>query len=256
MFSIRGQQCLISRRAAKNVTDKYLHTLNAIKYASGILVIVIGSFPRIVATRSFDAEGNIFLLCATFNSAYSFFWDIVMDWGLAQPEAPTGAFGLRVHRLYRHKFLYYIAILLDFLLRILWVTKWWESWEGLGADFKFIAEVSEVTRRTLWNLFRIEWQAIKVTHAGNKKRVSDFNKLMSRDSIEFKPLPQSLEESDDNDAETRASVAITETKRVGRKPSPVRRKSGGSTSPSYSPEKTKKASRMHHRLLSHAESPL
>ena len=91
----------------------------------------------------------------------SFFWDCVMDWGLFQQNLPNDRKCLRKTLLYHTPVKYYVAIVVDLGLRILWVTKWWESWRGLGADFKFIAECCEVMRRVGWNCFRIEWQVLK-----------------------------------------------------------------------------------------------
>lgn len=157
-YLIRAQQCAVSYRLTKQSNDQHLHLLNGIKYVSGLLVIGIGSFPRIYATQAFDAEGLLFLLAACFNSMYSFVWDVVMDWGLFHPQAEV--IYLRPTMLYPRNIVYYMAIFMDLILRILWVTKWWE-WQNLGADFKFIAEISEVCRRVVWNMFRVEWQSLK-----------------------------------------------------------------------------------------------
>lgn len=88
-----------------------------------------------------------------------------MDFGLGHPKDEfTSHKYLRPHLVYPKASVYYLAIVSDLLLRILWVTKWTVSWKGLGADFKFVAEIAEVCRRILWNCFRVEWQGIKLGH--------------------------------------------------------------------------------------------
>ena len=64
---------MISYKACKKENDKFLHVLNIIKYASGLVVIVVGAMPRVL-----DSGNVLFMLCAAFNSLYSFFWDVYM----------------------------------------------------------------------------------------------------------------------------------------------------------------------------------
>lgn len=84
-----------------------------------------------------------------------------MDFGLVQPDVPPEKRYLRHELLYKNPLTYYMAIVMDLALRILWVSKWSEYWHGFGADFKFVAEICEVLRRIGWNCIRIEWQCIK-----------------------------------------------------------------------------------------------
>ncbi|GLE03319.1 hypothetical protein PINS_up012209 [Pythium insidiosum] len=139
---------------------------------------------------------SFFLLCAVFNSLYSFLWDVIMDWGLGQPGLPRRVMFLRHQLLYRPRVLYYVVIAVDFVLRILWVTKWWD-WELLGVDFKMLSMIAEVLRRCMWNFVRVEWQCIKLEILGTKKLSEDSMEL--EQSLEGMPLMD--EDEDDLDAQ-------------------------------------------------------
>lgn len=189
--SIRATQCLISFQRTSNANDRFLHLLNTLKYSSSLLVIGVGAYPQVMGGGA-SPQSSVFLLCAVFNSMYSFLWDVIMDWGLGQPNLPRRVRLLRHQLLFKPRKLYYAGIVVDFGLRVLWVTKWW-GWTHYGVDFKLISQVAEVLRRVLWNNIRVEWQCIKLEILGTKK--------LSMDSME---LEQSLENMplmvDDDDA--------------------------------------------------------
>lgn len=56
--------------------------------------------------------------------------------------------------------LYYAAIVLDFLLRVLWSFKLSVHLHLTQEGLTFVLEMCEVMRRALWLLFRIEWETI------------------------------------------------------------------------------------------------
>lgn len=188
--SIRATQCLISFQRTSNANDRFLHLLNTIKYSSSLLVIGVGAYPQIMGGASH--KGSFFLLCAVFNSMYSFLWDVIMDWGLGQPNLPRRVKFLRHQLLFRPRKLYYVVIVVDFGLRILWVTKWW-GWTHYGVDFKLISQVAEVLRRVIWNVVRVEWQCIKLEILGTKK--------LSEDSMELEQSLEHMPLMDDDDEE-------------------------------------------------------
>ncbi|KDO26958.1 hypothetical protein SPRG_07671 [Saprolegnia parasitica CBS 223.65] len=179
-YLIRATQCLISYRRAPLANDKFLHLLNTFKYGTGLSVIVVGALPAIFGTAPASTSflvldgQTMFLLCACCNSLYSFFWDVVMDWGLCQP-APAPSRDLESHVVtpvqhypylrqqlhYKSPFVYYVAMGVDGGLRILWATSNWEWVDLVGAEFKVVMQVAEVLRRCMWNCFRVEWQCVK-----------------------------------------------------------------------------------------------
>lgn len=196
--SIRATQCLISFQRTASANDRFLHLLNTLKYCSSLLVISVGAYPQIMGQGS-SHKSSFFLLCAVFNSMYSFLWDVIMDWGLGQPNLPKRVKFLRHQLLYRPRKLYYVVIVWDFGLRILWVTKWW-GWTHYGVDFKLISQVAEVLRRVVWNCLRVEWQCIKLEILGSKKLSEDSMEL--EQSIENIPLmdEDSTESDEDRDS--------------------------------------------------------
>lgn len=67
--------------------------------------------------------GEAIILAALLNSAYSFAWDVKMDWGLGQPGSRK--WGLRNTLLISHEdpWPYYVAVGVDLMLRLAWLTR-------------------------------------------------------------------------------------------------------------------------------------
>ncbi|KAI9917928.1 hypothetical protein PsorP6_012777 [Peronosclerospora sorghi] len=183
-YIIRATQCLLSFQRTRSVNDRFLHLLNTMKYCSSLLVISVGAYPMLLGHAARPEQSSFFLLCAVFNSLYSFLWDVIMDWGLGQPKVPRRVAFLRHHLVYPRS-VYYLIMVLDFMLRIMWVTKWWD-WMPRGEHFKLVSQVAEVVRRILWNLIRVEWQCIKADVLASKKESADAGELAQ--SIEQLPL--------------------------------------------------------------------
>ncbi|CAH0481512.1 unnamed protein product [Peronospora belbahrii] len=183
-YIIRATQCMISFRRTVSVDDRFLHLLNTMKYCSSLLVISVGAYPMLMGLAR-PKQNSFFLLCAVFNSLYSFIWDVVMDWGLGQPKLPRRIFFLRHQLTYRPQKIYYLIIVVDFALRIMWVTKWWD-WMHRGVHFKLFLQIAEVVRRIIWNFVRVEWQCIKLDIIGSKKLSADALELEGM--IEKMPL--------------------------------------------------------------------
>ncbi|KAG2761018.1 hypothetical protein PC129_g13676 [Phytophthora cactorum] len=189
-YIIRATQCLISFQRTPSVNDRFLHLLNTMKYCSSLLVISVGAYPMLMGLAR-PEQSSFFLLCAVFNSLYSFLWDVVMDWGLGQPKLPRRVAFLRHQLIYRPRKIYYLVIVVDFVLRIMWVAKWWD-WMHRGVHFKLVAQVAEVVRRIVWNFVRVEWQCIKLDILATKKLSADTVEL--DEMIEKVPLMQEHED--------------------------------------------------------------
>ncbi|KAG7397720.1 protein-ER retention protein [Phytophthora boehmeriae] len=192
-YIIRATQCLISFQRTTSMNDRFLHLLNTMKYCSSLLVISVGAYPMLMGLAR-PEQSSFFLLCAVFNSLYSFLWDVVMDWGLGQPKLPRRIAFLRHQLTYRPRKIYYVVIVVDFMLRIMWVTKWWD-WMLQGVHFKLIAQVAEVVRRVIWNFVRVEWQCIKLDILATKKLSADSAQL--EEMAENMPLMENEEEDSD-----------------------------------------------------------
>lgn len=67
--------------------------------------------------------GKAIIAAALLNSAYSFAWDVKMDWGLGQPGSRK--WGLRNTLLISHEepWPYYAAVAVDLVLRLAWLTR-------------------------------------------------------------------------------------------------------------------------------------
>jgi len=111
----------------------------------------------------------------------------MMDWGLGRINDTSGTtttttttttnFGLRPLLLFTPSIWYYCAIIVDLLLRFIWVTKYFNVPEVIGYNlFMMVMEVVEVMRRSMWSVFRIEWECLSKGHTGYtpKAPVADF----------------------------------------------------------------------------------
>ena len=119
------------------------------------------------------------LLSVVVNSIYSFCWDVAKDWDLtllSRPNVrndPEHPYGLRQHRFFRSNAIYYVAILVDFLLRCTWSLKL-SPHLGRFNDLEsgiFVMEILEIARRWLWIFLRVEaeWSRYRPSTFGRKK---------------------------------------------------------------------------------------
>jgi hypothetical protein len=193
--SIRATQCIISFQRTTSVSHRSMHLLNTLKYCSSLLVIFVGAYPQVMGHAK-PEKNSFFLLCAVFNSLYSFVWDVVMDWGLGQPKLPRRRAFLRHQLLYRPRNIYYLVIAVDFALRILWVTKWWD-WLHDGVEFKLVSQVAEAARRIIWNFLRVEWQCLKLEALGPTKKLSGDEAALESSLASMETVPVTTEDEED-----------------------------------------------------------
>lgn len=113
---------------------------------------------------------SFFIFCATINAVYCSVWDLVMDWSLMNPYAKRPF--LRDHLGYKNVYWYYIAIVLDPILRFNWI------FYAIYADdvqhsaiLSFLVALSEIFRRGMWTLFRVENE--HCTNVGNYRASRD-----------------------------------------------------------------------------------
>jgi len=175
---IRLRQCLIEylrvRRHPTTATGwGGQHLANALKYSSAFPVIILSALQRGYDPNKFHmSEAGLFRLWMLFvfiNSFYSFYWDVAKDWDLSlfsksrtrnDPEHP---WGLRHHRYFHAPELYYIAIVVDFLLRCTWSFKLsphLDHFNDLEGGI-FLMELLEVVRRWMWIFFRVETECVR-----------------------------------------------------------------------------------------------
>ena len=124
---------------------------------------------------------HLFILAAITQSTYCFVWDVLMDWGLPcrARRDDEGLCGLRMRTplvVSRSKALYLCLCAFNFGLRFIWALSIFGSVPGRSWGMFFL-EVVEMARRTVWAVFRVEWEMVHkiyendpVTHATRAPR--------------------------------------------------------------------------------------
>ncbi|CAG8972745.1 hypothetical protein HYALB_00006836 [Hymenoscyphus albidus] len=150
------------------------HLVNCAKYCFTAGFLAMLSVYRINQTQRNLA---IFIVVATINSIFSSIWDLVMDWSVLKPDGYMPR--LRDIRAFKTTWWYYVAMVVDPILRFSWIFYAIYTRDVQHNTFvSFMVSFAEVTRRGMWTLFRVENE-----HATNVER----NKA-SRDL----PLPYSI----------------------------------------------------------------
>ncbi|KAI9753641.1 MAG: hypothetical protein M4579_005050 [Chaenotheca gracillima] len=145
----RALQCLRRYYDTRNI---FPHLVNGGKYTFTILYYMSLSLYRIDKDPQMKA---LFIFCATVNAVYCSVWDIAMDWSLGNPYAPHPF--LRETLGYKRPSVYYIAMIIDPILRFNWIfyVIYTQDLQH-SAVLSFFVAFSEVLRRGLWSLFRVE----------------------------------------------------------------------------------------------------
>jgi hypothetical protein len=162
---LRVRQCWVQFTGFSDPAAKILVALNIVKYCS--------SFPPIwlVAASalgySHPALPMVTAAMSVINSVYSYLWDIMMDWGLIQFSMKKNAVCvcLRPRSLFFFPSMAYVfAITANLVLRFSWMANQLELFRGLHAtQLVLLVELLEVIRRSIWNVFRVEWEIINKT---------------------------------------------------------------------------------------------
>ena len=142
---------------------------NMLKYSTAFPVLLLSAAKR---HRPDDHHWILpaWQLAVIVNTLYSFWWDIVMDWGLPQYSRwPFTSWRLRSTRYYPAGVYLFIAVL-NLMLRASWSLKLLDV-QILGTHLHlpllggevtvFVLSVLEVLRRTQWTMLRLEWEWIK-----------------------------------------------------------------------------------------------
>lgn len=141
---------LVSPR--QDTRNKFPHLLNFGKYIATIVFYTTLSIYRIDQRSSTKAA---FITFATINSVYTSFWDIYYDWSLGDPDAKNRF--LRKELGYKKVWWYYTAMAIDPILRFNWVMFIITPLQlQHSAVTSFCVSLSEIFRRGMWSLFRVE----------------------------------------------------------------------------------------------------
>ncbi|XP_073286504.1 phosphate transporter PHO1 homolog 9-like [Primulina huaijiensis] len=149
-YSSRVLQCL---RRFFEEKDKS-QGANSLKYFSTVVALVFRSiydirpipFWRILATSSSGVT-----------TIFNTYWDVVIDWGLLQRNSKNP--WLREKLLVSNKAVYFVAIVVNILLRLVWMQLVLDIEEGPFLHKRaMVALVAclEILRRGIWNFFRLE----------------------------------------------------------------------------------------------------
>ncbi|XP_042060255.1 phosphate transporter PHO1 homolog 9-like isoform X2 [Salvia splendens] len=153
-FWLRLLQCL--RRVFEEKST--MQGLNGLKYFSTVVALVMRSLYDITVQNGNASAFWRTMAAATsgITTIYNTYWDIVVDWGLLQKKAKNR--WLRDKLLISNKAVYVVAIVVNILLRLVWMQ--------LVLDFNLpflhrnamIAVIAclEILRRGIWNFFRLE----------------------------------------------------------------------------------------------------
>ncbi|KAJ1796735.1 Signal transduction protein [Coemansia sp. RSA 2399] len=177
---LRLLQCL---RRFRDSGDAFPHLANGGKYLSTIITIWLASSNRIVGGTAWR---SVWVASAIVNSCFTSLWDLLMDWGLFESRSKHRF--LRSELKFERTWLYYVAIVVDVLLRFFWITQISPNFFSFGHQFHqatmaYIAAVFEVLRRFSWNFFRVENEHI--SNCGQFRATTDiplpFNTSMALD---------------------------------------------------------------------------
>jgi hypothetical protein len=170
---IRLLQCLReSSRARAHGKPGFQPMFNALKYASAFPVLIASALLKHSngPTRLLGAESNLsnlWAISAIVNSLYSFYWDVKYDWDLtlfsAARNDPGHPWGLRKECYFKPRGIYYLAILVDLVLRLTWSMKLSTHLYHLSniEGGVFLFELFEILRRWMWVFLRVETEWIR-----------------------------------------------------------------------------------------------
>ena len=144
-------------RIKKEYHHSHFHMINCLKY-----VVYLINYTLNFLTKSYDGVIIAWVVVAIFSTIYSYIWDVTYDWGFFQKNQENKF--LRKDLAYPSKFFYYIALFLNFFMRMGWLLLLSPNvvdslvYEDVLALF---LSIMEQFRRTLWNYFKIELQHLK-----------------------------------------------------------------------------------------------
>jgi len=168
-FWMRLMQCL----KVYSQTYEIKNLWNALKYSTAFPLVYAGYLKKVEPSPFHD---QCFIAAAILQSSYCFIWDVHMDWGLfrhanlfgrAPHESGTAACGGKpsVCRMREpllvtsSQAVYVLLCVFDLVLRYVWALSVFGGVPSRGLGM-FFFEAIEVLRRTVWAIFRIEWEVV------------------------------------------------------------------------------------------------
>ncbi|KFK44590.1 hypothetical protein AALP_AA1G278500 [Arabis alpina] len=177
-FKLRQNTCRSS-----DVYNTFYFIVAVIPYWSRFLQCVRRFFEGKDSSQAFNAlNAWVFSALATF---YGTYWDIVYDWGLLR--SPSKGW-LREKLLVPNKAVYYVAMVLNIVLRLAWLQTVLDFNISFLHRETMIALLAglEIIRRGIWNFFRLENE-----HLNNVGKFRAFKSV---------PLPFNYDEEEIHDS--------------------------------------------------------
>ena len=145
---VRVTQCL---NRLYYTRDIWPHFANCMKYIINMLNVYLSW--RYSQNKTSNNK-NIYVTFGLFATTYQLCWDVYVDWGIGRPEAKI--FLLRDKIVYPQNF-YYIAIILDGVIRFSWLLSFIDLNKNKFDEWKnLFLSIIEVYRRIQWCIIRIE----------------------------------------------------------------------------------------------------
>jgi hypothetical protein len=96
-----------------------------------------------------------FIIFGAINAIYCSLWDVAMDWSLG--NLYSSHTGLRNVLAFRRVWIYYVAIVLDVVIRFNWIFyAIFINDIQHSAFLSFVVNLTEICRRGVWTIFRVE----------------------------------------------------------------------------------------------------
>ena len=228
-------------RQAHDAKQRWPYLGNAFKYFLAAQVALFGVF-----TPS-NKKTFIWIMSFVIATLYQIWWDTFMDWALFVPNPKWSGqitcqpFSLRPNRLYKHKSMYYVIFLMNFLLRFCWTLSFLPpqtlSRAGAiintftGSEFQTFARpivlaTAEIIRRTVWAFLRVELEVLKSMNETSdiidhlSFPTSSYNNDLIERGIEMKLAPtddqnktslrkMTIESSKEDDFVNHSSISLT-----------------------------------------------
>ncbi|XP_031117250.1 phosphate transporter PHO1 homolog 3-like [Ipomoea triloba] len=148
-FVVRLLQCL--RRLFEEKDNS--QGLNGLKYFTTVAALVLRTLYELKKGTTLKVLAAVFSGITTITNTY---WDIVRDWGLLQRNSKNP--WLRDKLLVPNKAVYFVAIVVNIILRLVWMQMFLDFSDSFLHRKAIVAIVAclEIIRRGIWNFFRLE----------------------------------------------------------------------------------------------------
>ncbi|KXJ92940.1 EXS family-domain-containing protein [Microdochium bolleyi] len=181
----RALQCIRRYYDTRNI---FPHLVNCGKYAMSIMAAVTLSLYRMNGTT---ANFALFVTFSIINSIYCSIWDLLMDFSLLQPDARYPL--LRDIVAIKRRWMYYAVMVLDPILRFGWIFYAIFTHDAQHSTIvSFLVGFSEVMRRGMWALFRVENE-----HCTNVAQYKASRDVPLPYRLETEPLTERVSTEDD-----------------------------------------------------------